>query len=108
MAGANLLGTYQFRPTARVRPYALAGIGYQRVSWRSRIDVGPSGVLTVPRPILTFGVDDDRIADTGGLGLDVPLERLSLYVEARATLGPPRGDGPSQGLMTPVTLGLRF
>jgi opacity protein-like surface antigen len=111
--GANLLGLWQFAPTSRVRPYALAGLGVQQISLRNETDWVPGerentgSKIVTQRPIRV-----NSVAYTAGFGLDVPVGRFSLFGEGRATVLPAGmlrdGRGRVQGIVTPLTLGVRF
>ena len=109
----SLLGTYRFGAVGRVRPYALAGVGLQHSSVRTETDWvmqplsvpgglgGRKVVLSPPRRVTAA-------AYTGGLGLDVPVGRLSLFLEGRATVTPGGADRAGQSVVTPLTVGFRF
>ena len=110
IGGVNVLGTYQFAPAARVRPYALAGVGYARLSERRIYDpVYPGSGASRATP---FGsLRATSIAYSGGLGAAIPLGRAAIFLEGRVTRLP-SGDRDLvrgiQGRTTPFVLGLRF
>lgn len=109
IGGVNVLGTYQFAPAARVRPYALAGIGYQRLSERRSYSALHDGVAASLLTPLSAGANS--VAYTGGLGFDVPLGRAALFVEGRLTRlpgGEPRPFDGIQSRTTPLTFGIKF
>lgn len=113
IGGLNVLGTYQFAPAARVRPYALAGVGYQRLSEGRRFWLAGS-----PEAVAAAGLPPagrapvNSLAYTGGLGLAVPLGRGALFAEGRVTGLPGGNSGPPfdgiRGNVTPITVGFRF
>jgi opacity protein-like surface antigen len=106
----SLLGTYRFGSAGRVRPYALAGVGLQQSSVRTETDwvvqpIGIPGGLGGRKVVLSPPRRVNAAAYTGGLGLDVPLGRASLFLEGRATATP---GGAGQAVLTPLTVGFRF
>ena len=109
IGGVSVLGTYQFAPAARVRPYALAGVGYQRLSERRSFSALRDGVAASLLTPLSGGANS--IAYTGGLGFDVPLGRAALFVEGRLTRLPGGERRPFDGIQsrtTPLTFGIKF
>jgi hypothetical protein len=112
VAGLNLLGTYRFGvlPVGGLRPYALAGVGVQRVSQREATDwTSAGGTLggrssVVVRPTLRA----TSAAFTGGFGVDAPLGPRTMFVETRATMMPGGAATLGQGITVPVTVGFRF
>ena len=102
LLGAGVAGTYQFAPSGRVRPYALAGLGLQQYAAPAETDRDADGIIHVfpsgRRNLLTPAL---------GLGLDVPLGRGALFVEGRV-VALPGTSGLNRRGTTPLTVGLRF
>lgn len=80
-----------------IRPYLIGGVG----AYRQSRDVQVTGSTNIRTE------SDTRLGLNGGLGLDIPLTGLGVFVEARYT-SIFNGDNRDNTNFIPITVGIRF
>jgi hypothetical protein len=108
IVGGSLLGVLRLPAYRALRPYALAGLGFQMYANRNETDWVPTGPNTGWKIVYLPPVRVNTISYTGGVGASARVGRVTPFIEARIMVLPALDPIGVQSVRAPLTLGLRF